>query len=82
MNIDRVKNFNGFINENVGKQDKIKIFEKILGIKCIDVFEGNIAQFKSKDLSVYKFNKNILTELLNVGMVSLETDGFNINIWF
>ena len=80
--IDRVKNFGKFINENVDKQDKIKIFEKILGIKCINVFDGNIAQFKSNDLSVYKFNKDILTELLNVGMVSLETDGFNINIWF
>lgn len=61
---------------------EIKIFEKILGIKCINVLDGNIAQFKSNNLSAYRFNKDILTELLNVGMVSLETDGFNINIWF
>jgi hypothetical protein len=61
---------------------KIKIFEEILGIKCSNIFDGNIAQFKSNNLSVYIFNTDTLTKLLNNGMVSLETDGFNINIWF
>ena len=61
---------------------KIKIFEEILGIKCSNIFDGNIAQFKSNNLSVYIFNTDTLTKLLNNGMVSLETDGFSINIWF